>query len=195
MRKILLAATVLVGGGLLASAPAHAVFVDSTSTFFTVPVQSTITFTFVGKSADDIDLLINGGTTIFNNQTAAVGATFITVFGPGQYTVQLRDTTQGTLYGPGAGNPDGQVHLKSTTTYADFNLGPVAPVAAGLNGYYGFEDRPIPGGGLTDFNDLIFTVTAVPTGGAIPEPMSLAVLGVGLVGVGVARMRKGKTKA
>ena len=194
MRKTLFAATMLAASTLLFGAPAHAVFVDSTNSFFTVAAPSTITFTFAGKSADDVDLLINGATTIFNNQTSAIGSTFSTVFGPGQYLVQLRDTTMGTLYSPGTANLDGQVHLKSTTTFSDFNIG-TTTVLPGLNGYYGFEDRPIPGGGLTDFNDLVFTVNATPLVGAIPEPMSLAVLGAGLVGVGAARMRKGKTKA
>lgn len=198
MRKTLLAATMLIAGGVLLSAPAHAVFVNSANDFFTVPVSSTITFTFVGKSASDTDLLVNGSSvTIFNNQTTAVGTQFSTVFGPGQYNVQLRDTTPPNVntWNPGTNNPGGQVHLKSTTTFADFNIG-TTTILPGINGYYGWEDRPIPTSD-SDYNDLVFTVTATPTtgGGPIPEPMSLAVLGVGLVGAGLARLRKGKVAA
>lgn len=193
MRKVLLAATMLVGGGLLLSAPAHAVFVPTQNDFFQVAVNSTLTFTFVGRSANDVDLLINGATTIFNNQTTASGTTFTTVFGPGRYELQLRNNTVPALWSAGTANSDNQVHLVSTTTFSDFALG-TTNIAPGLNGYYGWEDRAIPGGALTDYNDLVFTINSTPTT-TVPEPMSLAVLGVGLVGAGLARMRKNSAKA
>lgn len=197
MRKTFLAATMLAGSTLLFGAPAHAVFQDSPNNFITVSAASTLTFTFVNKEAADVDLLFNGtvfpGTPIFSNGAAPGTAVSFSV-AAGTFAISLRDTSTNVTYGSGTNTPDGLVHLRSNTTFSDFGITNPANVGPALNGYYGFEDRAF-GTGNTDYNDLVFTLSVVTQPGNIPEPMSLAVLGAGLVGIGAARMRKGQNKA
>jgi hypothetical protein len=86
-----------------------------------------------------------------------------------------------TLYtyklGPGGRNPDGLVHgaIDSTVRVGWLRVG--------------FED--IQGGGDLDYDDNVFDFRGgVRAGSSVPEPGTLALLGVALVGAGVARRRR-----
>jgi hypothetical protein len=143
-----------------------------------------LSFTFTGKSASDTDnLLIQLGalTFIFNNNTP-VGTTFNTgPLGAGQYELKLQDlTVPATWSSLTAANPDGQVHLKQTNNFADFNLGP-APIASPI--YYGWEDRAFPAADA-DYNDLTFIIRKVP------EPAALGIFGIGLAVLGLFHRRR-----
>ena len=87
----------------------------------------------------------------------------------------------------GAGG-DTFFHAKYGTTAADFGVTfstATNNAIAALGGtvqLVGFEDRR---GGDYDYNDLIFAFSAVQV--AVPEPASLALLSLGLFGVGMLR--------
>ena len=179
-----------VAGGLLALAlgasPALAMptgFTDAS--FFTVSAGQELQFTFDGFSAADTDVmrLVFNGQVIFDNQTATVGQTVTT--GPlaaGTYQLSLTNVSSGITYSSNpALNPDGP-HLGFSNNFADFNLGAL-PAGAGSAPFYGWEDRALAAGSTLDYNDLVFSVKA------IPEPASLLLLGSGLLALGVTRRR------
>ena len=180
-----------VAGGLLALAvgasPALAMptgFTDAS--FVTVSAGQALQFTFDGFSAADTDVmrLVFNGQTIFDNQTATVGQTVTTAPLPaGTYQLSLTNVSSGITYSSNpALNPDG-AHLGFSNNFADFNLGAL-PAGAGTAPFYGWEDRPLAATSTLDYNDLVFSVKA------IPEPASLLLLGSGLLALGAVRRRQ-----
>jgi hypothetical protein len=168
---------------------AQAAFIPTPANFFNLTSPGELMFTFAGFNAADTDTLkmVIGGQTIFINQSTPIGTSVTT--GPlavGSYPLELVDSSIPATWfsGPASGNTDNRVHLMSDTTFADFNLGAEPPGFAPGTVFYGWEDRAFPGADA-DFNDLVFTVTAVP----VPEPSTIAILGLGLVALGGMMMR------
>lgn len=138
---------------------------------------------YAGWSAADLDLLVNGVTVIFDNQTSPLGAVYdLGIFAAGTVlTFELKNITTGVTYytGPASGNPDNAVHA----AYAPWTANSAIPV----NGMFiGMEDLSA-GGTDWDFNDLMAVVNgAVPT----PEPVTLMLVGSSLIAIGLVRRRQ-----
>jgi len=117
----------------------------------------------------------------------------------GVLTFTLSNTTQGTMYDSVNPDSDGNYHAWITTNYADFGVGPLSPsLTAELSllpnvTFVGFEDRnaekPVSD---WDYNDLIFAFsnTAPVHNPGVPEPLTLSLVGIGLLGAFGLRRKK-----
>jgi hypothetical protein len=116
----------------------------------------------------------------------------------GMLTFTLSNTTKGTMYDTVDADGDGIYHAMITTNFADFGVPAMSSeLEALLAGYsnvtfVGFEDRNMAEGSDWDYNDLIFAFsnTAPSENPGVPEPLTLSLLGAGLVGAfGLRRLK------
>lgn len=156
--------------------------------YITVAETGNVTATYLGHTAGYTNELVlympsNSLGVIFNNHTTPVGTTFdLGTYAAGtelQFAIHVLNTGETFYSGPGTRNPDGMAHVKTDDLI-------VAPEI-----WVGFED--LLGGGDMDFDDVQFkfsntaSVTELP---AVPEPGSLALMGLGLLGMGYVVRRK-----
>jgi hypothetical protein len=217
MRKLLLAAAVLTVFG--AAGQAQATCVSSTpitapdpgagTTCSITADASMIDVVFAYKSAADIDILLNGTTLLLSNQDPLGTEAILTGLTVGQVVdFVFKNTTTGDSFTAGVPSTDGDLHIAVQSTYTDFqtdgsprtyltaaDLGAaygvmigIAPIADWT--FVGMEDLLASQGSDFDYNDLIFGFMGIAPPPSVPEPMTLSLLGAGLVGLAVIRRRR-----
>lgn len=152
--------------------------------------------TYLGATAaysNDLYLYVSSGsdTWIFNNQSTPVGTTVnLGSFSAGDellFYIYVNDTGNSFYSGSDTSlNTDGIYHA-----IVDFDYAPGET-------YVGFED--LLNGGDRDYDDVMFSFTNLASEGGlggdpVPEPSTIALLGlglVGLVGAGARKRRKNK---
>lgn len=148
---------------------------------------------FAGSGAaytNEITMLVNGVASVvqgLNNQTSAYGdalnfggvtAGDTLVF----ELITLSPEDIGPWYSQQSMNSDGVNHIYSAAYAGD------GFIPAGT--YVAFED--LPGGGDFNYWDESFVFTNVATATNVPEPASLALLGLGIAGIAIGRRNRGR---
>jgi len=108
----------------------------------------------------------------------------------GPLVFSLDNMSQSTTFTSDAPDADGNYHVVITHNYADFGLGALpAGVPSGPDvTFVAWEDKTLGQGSDFDYNDLIFAFTN--TSSTVPEPITLSILGAGILGLAGLRSRR-----
>ena len=158
---------------------------------FTATATGPVTAYFYGSTAaytNELTMLVNGvGTGLqgLNTQTSLHGDAFVlgSVNAGDAIVFEMINILPGGVgpwYSDKSLNSDGVNHVYST------DFGGDALIPAGP--YVAFED--LQGGGDRNYNDETFVFTNVSASNNVPEPGSVALVGIALAGLAVSRRRK-----
>lgn len=118
----------------------------------------------------------------------------------GALAFSLHNVTTGKTYWSNTADAGGAYHAVFSSDYTTFGLGALPTAAAtalaGLSDvtFVAWEDRDATNGSDFDYNDLVFAFSNTSSSGnpGVPEPLSLSLLGAGLLGLAGLRYRRAK---
>ncbi|GAA5161545.1 DUF4114 domain-containing protein [Viridibacterium curvum] len=162
---------------------------NATSYSFTAATTGAVTAYFYGSTAgytNELTLLINGvatGIQGLNNHSSAYGASLVLGYANAGDTlvfkmINVSPGGVGPWYSDTSMNSDKVNHVYATDFAGDSVIGAGTFVA--------FED--LAGGGDFNYNDETFVFTNVAT--SVPEPMSLLLASLGIMGLAATRRKK-----
>lgn len=191
--------------GCISSTPIAAPEPSAGTTCSIAAAGTTLDMVFVFQNAADTDVLVNG-VTLINNKTSPIG-TLVILNGltPGQAIPFLfKNMATGLSFMAGTVAADGDQHIALESKYSDFQSDPprhdltagdlgaslavmtaIAPISEWT--FVGLEDLLASQHSDFDYNDLIVGVFGIAN--PIPEPASMALVGAGLLGLGIIRRR------
>lgn len=140
---------------------------------------------FLGSDAGYFNTLFLAGSDdpLFDKSSPLNGELSLGPFSAGTelvFRLDVRNTGKSFFSGDLLRNPDLLAHAQATTTFDEIARAYVTTV--------GFED--LFNGGDKDYNDFVFQLTNVIDPPGVPTPSALALIVIGLTGIGYQRRKK-----